>query len=64
MGIPRDLDPLLEICRRHKLALVEDAAQAHGAKYHGKVVGTFGAPAGFSFYPARTSAPAVKAARW
>jgi len=40
-GQPCDLDPLLEICRKHKLPLVEDACQAHGAKYHGKVVGTF-----------------------
>jgi len=52
-GHPCDLDPLLEICRRHKLILVEDAAQAHGAKYRGKVVGTFGALAGFSFYPGK-----------
>ena len=41
-GHPFDLDPILEICRKHKLPLVEDAAQAHGAKYNGKIVGTFG----------------------
>src|SRR3954469_11632871 len=52
-GQPCDLDPLLEIARRHKLPLVEDAAQAHGAKYRGKVVGTFGAMSGFSFYPGK-----------
>jgi dTDP-4-amino-4,6-dideoxygalactose transaminase len=52
-GQPCDLDPLVEICRRRNLQLVEDAAQAHGAKYHGKVVGTFGAMAGFSFYPGK-----------
>ncbi len=52
-GQPCDLDPLLEICRKHKLPLVEDAAQAHGAKYRGKVVGTFGAMSGFSFYPGK-----------
>jgi len=52
-GHPADLDPLLEICRRHNLPLVEDAAQAHGAKYKGKVIGTFGAVAGFSFYPGK-----------
>src|ERR1700722_8006549 len=34
-GHPFDVDPILEICRRHKLPLVEDAAQAHGAKYRG-----------------------------
>jgi dTDP-4-amino-4,6-dideoxygalactose transaminase len=43
----------LEICRRHKLPLVEDACQAHGAKYKGKVVGTFGVMSGFSFYPGK-----------
>src|SRR5271169_1584046 len=47
-GHPFDVDPILEICRRHKLPLVEDAAQAHGAKYRGRVVGTFGALSGFS----------------
>jgi len=52
-GHPCDLNPLLKICRKHKLALVEDAAQAHGAKYNGKVVGTFGDLAGFSFYPGK-----------
>jgi dTDP-4-amino-4,6-dideoxygalactose transaminase len=48
-----DMDPLLEICRKHKLALVEDAAQSHGAKYRGKVVGTFGVTSEFSFYPGK-----------
>jgi dTDP-4-amino-4,6-dideoxygalactose transaminase len=48
-----DLDPLLEICRKHNLALVEDAAQAHGAKYKGKKVGTFGEISCFSFYPTK-----------
>ena len=52
-GHPCDLNPLLEICRKHNLPLVEDAAQAHGAKYHGQVVGTFGALSGFSFYPGK-----------
>jgi dTDP-4-amino-4,6-dideoxygalactose transaminase len=52
-GHPCDLDPLLEICRKHKLPLVEDAAQAHGAKYRGKIVGTFGVLSGFSFYPGK-----------
>ena len=52
-GQPCDLDPLLEICRKHNLPLVEDAAQAHGAKYRGKTVGTFGAISGFSFYPGK-----------
>ncbi|HTI99649.1 MAG TPA: DegT/DnrJ/EryC1/StrS family aminotransferase [Dongiaceae bacterium] len=52
-GQPCDLDALLAICRKHNLPLVEDAAQAHGAKYHGKTVGTFGVISCFSFYPAK-----------
>ncbi len=52
-GHPCNLDPLLEICRKYGLPLVEDAAQAHGAKYRGKTVGTFGDLSGFSFYPGK-----------
>jgi dTDP-4-amino-4,6-dideoxygalactose transaminase len=52
-GHPFDVDPMLAICRQHKLPLVEDACQAHDAKYRGKSVGTFGAMAGFSFYPGK-----------
>ncbi len=52
-GQPFDIDPILEICRKHKLPLVEDAAQAVGAKYKGKTVGTFGELSGFSFYPGK-----------
>lgn len=52
-GHPCDLDPLLEAARKHKLPLIEDACQAHGAKYKGKTVGTFGASSCFSFYPAK-----------
>ena len=52
-GHPFDIDPILEICRKHKLPLVEDACQSHGAKYKGKVVGTFGEMSGFSFYPGK-----------
>src|SRR5580765_2010945 len=52
-GQPCDLDPLLAICRKHKLPLVEDAAQAHSAKYKGKSIGTFGEISCFSFYPAK-----------
>ena len=48
-----DIDPIREICRRHKLALVEDAAQSHGAKYKGKIIGTFGEISAFSFYPGK-----------
>jgi dTDP-4-amino-4,6-dideoxygalactose transaminase len=52
-GNPFDVDPILEICRKHKLALVEDACQSHGAIYRGKMVGTFGQIACFSFYPGK-----------
>ncbi len=52
-GQPFDIDPIREICRKHQLPLVEDAAQAHGAKYKGKTIGTFGEIAGFSFYPGK-----------
>lgn len=52
-GHPFDIDSLLQICREHKLPLVEDAAQAHGANYRGKVIGTFGVMSCFSFYPGK-----------
>ena len=52
-GQPFDLDPILEICRKHKLPLVEDTAQSHAAKYKGKIVGTFGEISYFSFYPGK-----------
>jgi dTDP-4-amino-4,6-dideoxygalactose transaminase len=52
-GQPFDLDPIRDLCRKHKLPLVEDAAQSHGAKYKGKTIGTFGDVACFSFYPGK-----------
>jgi len=52
-GHPADLDPLLELCRRHGLRLVEDACQAHGAQYKGRTVGTLGDVGGLSFYPTK-----------
>jgi dTDP-4-amino-4,6-dideoxygalactose transaminase len=52
-GHPADLDPLVELCDRHGIALVEDACQAHGARYRGRRVGTFGRFAAFSFYPSK-----------
>jgi dTDP-4-amino-4,6-dideoxygalactose transaminase len=48
-----DMDPIMEICRRRKLRLVEDCAQAHGAKYKGRMVGSFGDFGAFSFYPTK-----------
>ena len=52
-GQPCDMDPILDIARRHNLYVVEDCAQAHGAKYKGKIIGSFGDAAGFSFYPGK-----------
>jgi len=52
-GQPADLDPLLEIARRHGLRLVEDAAQAHGARYKGRRVGAHGDAVTWSFYPSK-----------
>lgn len=52
-GHPADLDPLLAIARKHNLPLVEDTAQAHGARYKEKIVGTFGVMSCFSFYPGK-----------
>jgi dTDP-4-amino-4,6-dideoxygalactose transaminase len=52
-GHPADMDPILEIARQYELVLIEDACQAHGARYKGKRVGSFGHAAAFSFYPAK-----------
>ena len=52
-GQPCDLAPLLEIANKHGIPLVEDAAQAHGARYQGKRVGARGAIGCFSFYPGK-----------
>ena len=52
-GQPCDMDPILEIAKKHSLYVLEDCAQAHGATYKGKVIGSFGDAAGFSFYPGK-----------
>jgi dTDP-4-amino-4,6-dideoxygalactose transaminase len=52
-GQPADMSPLLAIADRHNLVIIEDAAQAHGARYKGTRVGSFGHAAAFSFYPAK-----------
>ncbi len=48
-----DMDPIMEIAKKYNLYIVEDCAQAHGATYKGKTVGSFGDVAGFSFYPGK-----------
>jgi perosamine synthetase len=50
-GLPADMGKLLSIAERHGLALIEDAAEAHGLQYHGRPCGSFGDVSTFSFYP-------------
>lgn len=52
-GQPFDVDGVREVCQKHGLRLMEDACQAHGAKYKGKTVGTLGEVSCFSFYPGK-----------
>lgn len=52
-GIPADMDPIMEIAKKHNLLVLEDASQAHGAYYKGKRVGSIGHIAAFSLYPAK-----------
>lgn len=52
-GRPADMDEICDIANKYNLKVIEDAAQAHGAKYKGKKVGSFGDAAGFSFYPGK-----------
>jgi perosamine synthetase len=55
-GLACDMDPILEMARDHGLAVIEDAAQSHGAAYRGKQVGTLGDAGCFSMYPTKNMA--------
>src|SRR5437773_6225584 len=50
-GQPAAMGPILALAEKHKLWVIEDCAQAHLARYQGRMVGTFGQAATFSFYP-------------
>lgn len=52
-GHPADMDAILAVARRHDLIVVEDCAQAHGARYKGRMVGSLADAAAFSFYPTK-----------
>ena len=52
-GLPADMDPIMDLARKHKIAVVEDAAQAIGASYKGRRTGALGDVACFSFYPTK-----------
>jgi len=52
-GLPCNMKKVKEICKRHSLRLIEDCAQAHGSKYEGAHVGSFGDVSTFSFYPGK-----------
>ena len=61
-GNPADMDPILEIARRHNLVVIEDAAQAHAAEYHGRRCGSIGDMGALVSILGRTSAHTAKAA--
>jgi dTDP-3-amino-3,4,6-trideoxy-alpha-D-glucose transaminase len=52
-GLPAEMDKLGEIAARHRLMVIEDAAQSHGARYRGQTTGSIGKAAAFSFYPTK-----------
>lgn len=52
-GQPADMDPINDLAKKYNLKVIEDAAQAHGAKYKGRRTGSLGNAAGFSFYPGK-----------
>ena len=53
-GHPCDLEPVMELAAKHNLVVIEDACQAHGAKYKGKKIGSIAHATAFSFYPGKT----------
>jgi perosamine synthetase len=53
-GMPADMDPIIEIARKHNLYVIEDVAQAHGAKYKGRLCGSMGDAAGYSTQMSKT----------
>ena len=52
-GLMADMDPIMDIARRHNLVVIEDAAQSHGAEYKGRRAGSIGSIGCFSFYPGK-----------
>ena len=52
-GQPCEMDSIMQVAKKHNMYVIEDCAQAHGATYKGRVVGSFGDAAGFSFYPGK-----------
>src|SRR6195952_3743600 len=52
-GQPADMDAIMTIARKHRLWVIEDCAQAHLARYKGRMIGTFGEAATYSFYPGK-----------
>ena len=53
-GMPADMDPILDVARKHGLSVIEDVAQAHGAKYKGRLCGSMGDVAGYSTQASKT----------
>lgn len=52
-GLPAEMDKIMALAKKHALKVIEDSAQAHGAVFRGKKIGTFGDAATFSFFPGK-----------